>query len=334
MTKRKLSTIVTSVFVLVALCFSMASCGLNFKDKEGTDDIQEENELVSTTALKTEFVNTANVKLMAASEPMMVAETGVITQRLTATVFPETASNKKVDWSVMWADASKTAKVSDFISVTPDSDGSLSATVTCKAAFTGNIIITVTTRQNGFQADCIVSFVGVPSNVHIITNLTPASDGYHVSVGNTYIFDTELSNPFGEVGQAYRNLEVSVVGVGTIKVCGREIHNGGTEKWYSDLATNLDISTIASKFIEATISTDGTITVNVLKSIESYYSYMDRIDSGRTQYYNDHFLEYVTNCYFQIVLTEPKSGATSSFNLVIDPNAVTGVNVSNGEMFF
>ena len=331
MKKTKISIIVTSLLLLVATMFTMVSCTTG--KNPSTDD--ESEELVETTALSAQFVNTENIKLMAASPMMMNTKAATITQKITATVLPETATNKKVDWSVAWADAGKSENVANYLTVTPDSDGSTSATVTCKAAFTGNIVITATTRQNGYKADCVVSFVGVPANINIVTNLTPASDGYHVAVGSTYTFGTELSNPFGEVGNAYKNLEVSVKGVGTIKVASKEVYvSSGNTKWYDDLAKNISIEDIASKFVDASIATDGTITVNVKKSIESYYKYRERIDSGRTQYYQDCFREYVTNCYFQIILTEPKSGVSTSFNVVIDPNAVTGVTVTSGEMFF
>ena len=336
MTKTKISIMLTSLLLIFTLCFSMASCGLNPDDGKNSENVTENEGKteVQVATLKANFVNTENIKLMAASEPVMIASTGVITQKITATVTPETATNKKVDWIVSWADSSNTSNVSDYITVTPDSDGSTSATVTCKAAFTGNIVITATTRQNGYKADCIVSFVGVPANINIVTNLTAESDGYHVAVGNSYTFGTELSNPFGNVGNAYKNLDVTVEGVGKIKVCGREVYNSGSEKWYEDLATELDINTIASKFVTANIATDGTVTVNVIKSIESYYGSLQRIDSGRTQYYTDHFLDYVTNCYFKIVLTEPNSGVSSSFNIVIDDTAVTGVSVASSERYF
>lgn len=126
MTKTKISTILTSLLLVVVLCFSMASCGLNPDDGENSENttVNENENEVKATSLKTEFVNTANVKLMAASEPVMTAATGVITQKLTATVLSENASNKKVDWSVSWADTSHTADVSNFITVTPDGDGS------------------------------------------------------------------------------------------------------------------------------------------------------------------------------------------------------------------
>lgn len=331
MRKKKITIVLTSLLLLVATVFTMVSCGSN----NNTDKDNESEKVIETTALSTEFVNTKNIKLMAASPMMMNTKAATITQKISATVLPANATNKKVDWSVSWADSSNTANVADYITVTPDGDGSTNATVTCKAAFSGNIVITATTRQNGYKADCIVTFVGVPANINIITNLTPASDGYHVAVGSSYTFTTELSNPFGAVGNAYKNLEVSVEGVGQIKVASKEVYvSSGNTKWYDDLAHNVDLNTIADKFIDASIATDGTITVNVKKSIESYYASLQRIDSGRTQYYTDCFREYVTNCYFKIVLTEPKSGVSTSFNVVIDPNAVTGVSVTNTEMFF
>lgn len=331
MKKTKISIIVTSFILLVSMMFTMVSCTTG-----KTPSTEDESEaLVETTALSTHFVNTENVKLMAASPMMMNPKAATITQKITATVFPENATNKNVDWSVAWADAGKSENVSNYLTVTPDSDGSTSATVTCKGAFTGDIVITATTRQNGYKADCIVSFVGVPANINIVTDLTPASDGYHVAVGSTYTFGTELSNPFGEVGNAYKNLQVSVKGVGTIKVAGKEVSvSSGNVTWYDDNAKNISMNDIASEFVEAFIATDGTVTVNVLKSIESYYDTFSRIDGGRTQYYTDCFKEYVTDCYFEIVLTEPKSGVSTSFNVVIDPNAVTGVTVEYSEMFF
>ena len=335
-TRNKIISFVLALATVFTLCFTLVACtDDNTPDNSGETVQTEQVHALSASDFKTEFVNTARVKLMAASAPVMAANTGVITQKITATVLPATATNKKVDWSVAWADSSNTANVANYVTVTPDSDGSTSATVTCKAAFTGNIVITATTRQNGYTADCIVSYVGVPANIEIITNLTPASDGYHVAVGNTYTFGTELSNPFGEVGNAYKTLEVSVQGVGQIKVASKEVYvSSGNTKWYDDLAEIIDINSIASKFIDASIATDGTVTVNVKKSIESYYASMERIDSGRTQYYQDCFREYVTNCYFKIVLTEPKSGVSTSFNLVLDENAVTGVSLASTEMFF
>jgi hypothetical protein len=333
MIQRKLFMIALCFLLLVAFCFNMVACDGN-KLLQQAEEIQSAN-IVQTMSLKTEFVNTENVKLMAASPAVMATSTGVITQKITATVLPATATNKQVDWTVAWADSGNKSNVSDYVTVTPDSDGSTSATVTCKAAFTGNIVITATTRQNGYTADCIVSYVGIPANIEIITNLTEASDGYHVAVGNSYTFGTELSNPFGEVGNAYQKLEVSVVGVGTIQLSTKDVSSSsGNTTWYDSANKNVDLNTLANNFVQASISTDGTVTVNVVKSIESYYGSMTRIDSGRTRHYEECFRNYVTNCYFKIILTEPKSGISTSFNLVLDENAVAGVSLGSTEMFF
>ena len=74
MKKTKISIVVTSLLLLVALCFSMASCGLKPDDGENSKVNEENNaESLEVSSFKTEFVNTAHVVLMAASEPMMAA---------------------------------------------------------------------------------------------------------------------------------------------------------------------------------------------------------------------------------------------------------------------
>lgn len=325
MTKTKISTMLTSILLLVAMCFSIVSC------TDNKQPVDKEEKSVETDVLETEFLNSATISLKASSPMVMATETGTISQKLTATITPATATNQKVDWNVAWADEGKTSEVSDFIVVTPDSDGSTSATVTCKAAFEGNIVITVTTRQNSYKAVCVVTFVGVPANITVSTNLSPTNDAYPVVVGNAYQFGIGLSNPFGNVGSEYQDLQISVSGKGQIKVASKEIYKSGGEKWYEDRV--IDFASIASNFLNVSFE-NNIVNIYVVKSIESYYAYYDVIDSGRTQYYQDCFREYVSDCSFEIVLTEPKSGITNSFYVVIDPNSVTNVSLDANEMLF
>lgn len=82
---------------------------------------------------------------------------------LTATVKPVAADNKTVDWSVSFVDASSawaTGKtVTDYITVTPQSDGSTTATVQCLKDFGAQIKVTVTSRENaGAKAECTIDF--------------------------------------------------------------------------------------------------------------------------------------------------------------------------------
>ncbi|MBQ9117875.1 MAG: hypothetical protein IJY11_01575 [Clostridia bacterium] len=118
----------------------------------------------------------------------------------TATVLPATATNKKVDWSVAWADG-QSGTVTDYVTVTPSSDGSTTASVKCYKAFTGNVVVTVTTRESGYTAECIVTFVGVPTDLTATGTFAESGDGYYYfGVGDTYTYNVDLNNIFGTVG--------------------------------------------------------------------------------------------------------------------------------------
>ena len=128
-----------------------------------TDNVVPQENVIND--FSSEIVSTENV-LLSMSSPM--AEPGTsVSRTLTATVLPATATNKAVDWHCEWVDASNTANVSDYVTVTPASSGSTTATVTCYQAFTSNVIITVITRESGYSATCVVSFIGIPTDIGI-----------------------------------------------------------------------------------------------------------------------------------------------------------------------
>ena len=83
--------------------------------------------------------------------------------QLTATITPDNATNKAVNWSVDFANPSSswaTGKtVTDYVTVTPTSDGALTANVECLQDFGEQIVVTVTSRQNpDAYATCTVDF--------------------------------------------------------------------------------------------------------------------------------------------------------------------------------
>ena len=100
----------------------------------------------------------AGIRLMAMKIPVAEYKTyGVSVQAetaytVTATVYPEDAANKKVDWSVAFANASSTwasgKKVTDYVTVTPSADGALTAVVQNVAAFGEKIVVKTTSRDN------------------------------------------------------------------------------------------------------------------------------------------------------------------------------------------
>ena len=82
---------------------------------------------------------------------------------LTATIEPSNASNRAVDWSVEFVDPSSewaTGKtVTDYVTVTPTSDGALTATVSNLGEFGEQIKVTVTSRDNSAAyASCTVDY--------------------------------------------------------------------------------------------------------------------------------------------------------------------------------
>ena len=82
---------------------------------------------------------------------------------LTAKVKPESADDKTVDWSVSFADPSSSwasgKTVTDYVTVTPVEDGSLTANVQCLKAFGERIKITVTSRANAYaKAECTLDY--------------------------------------------------------------------------------------------------------------------------------------------------------------------------------
>lgn len=117
-----------------------------FKPKHEDSQEQEENE---DDPIPVEVIQTNNISLL--SSTAITAADGTTSKNLTATITPADATNKKVDWSIAFKSASSTwAKgktVTDYVTITPTSDGALTATVTCKKAFGEQIIITVKSRE-------------------------------------------------------------------------------------------------------------------------------------------------------------------------------------------
>lgn len=256
-----------------------------------------------------------------------------ISKTITATVMPATAKNTLVDWSVEWG-GEQTGTVTDYVTVIPASDGSTTATVTCKKPFTGEIVIVCTTREGGYMATCTVTFAGHPTDIALSGSVSEVSGAYNLGIGTSYNYAVTLTNPFNSVGSQFNEVSAIVTGVGQIKVGYMEHFNkSGNDKWYDSSYSTIDLDSIKDSLISVSYS-DGKLTINTLKAIESYYKSTTRLDGGRTLGYNDKFHSYVSDCYFNITLTEAKSGLTKTIKVVFDKSSVTGVKVSSTEMEF
>ena len=325
--------IIVFVLIVILLAGTTASLFLSLRKEPAPEENTETEESALLNDFTAEAENTPHIRLSLSRASGTAADNSV-SKTLTATVIPETASNKAVDWSAEWGDENKTENLAEYLTVTPAADGSTTATVTCKKAFTGTIIITVTTRESGYTASCIVTFAGWPTELVIETEATQSGGYYKVGVGNTYEFGVSLTNPFNSVGSKFNDFTCTVSGVGSFIVGYMEHYNStGTDSWTDSLNKTVTLDSLKDKFISVSYA-DGKITVTTIKAIESYYASSERLDSGRTRAYHDKFRSYVDDCYFKVTIKENVSGLTKTINIRFDDSIVTGVNMSESEIEF
>ena len=163
-----ISIILSGTFALAAIGLGVG-IGLKKPDKNPTADIVMPKEDIVSDNEGNKMNDGVFHNLPIA---MLVSQTPTKTEtsddmktsvNVVATITPDDAANKAVDWTVAFVNASsnwasgKTA--TDYITAEPTTDGALTATVTCKAAFGEQIKITVTSRDNSdASASCTVDY--------------------------------------------------------------------------------------------------------------------------------------------------------------------------------
>lgn len=259
--------------------------------------------------------NSENIELLAS--PMTVSE-NCVTKTLTAVIIPATAEDKTVDWSVAWADTTKTENVQDYIKVVPTGDGSNVANVNCYKQFTGEIIITVTTRTGGFKAKCIATYIGVPTSIKVSSTLAKNENNvYEIQPNSKSSFLIEQESILGDVkAGGYNNYSITTKGVGSVILSYYETYRSGGSNWYDTSDTIYEYNDIMADFITITQS-GNSIVVEAHEPIEDYYKTLNIIDGGRTRAYKDKFRSYVSDCYVLITVTEKTSGLSTSFKVAV-----------------
>ena len=276
------------------------------------------------------------------------ADDGTVSKIITATVLPEDAPDKSVDWSIRWADDAplKDKDISEYLTLTPTADGALTATVTCKKSFRGSVgIIKVETRSGGHRALCMASFDGIPTSMSVgngqygLVEVEGASDVraikrvYGVSDNNK--FAISLDNSFGDVGESYYSQYTisSVTSYGQIVLDDATADRNGLR--FAGKEKTIELSTILNELID--VACDGkNISVIVKKDITSYYESVTATSSyGATYkgYYKKTALKNGIAPYFEVTLTNTylNQSVNVKFWFQID---VTGVSLSNTSITF
>ena len=280
-------------------------------------------------------------------EPVIVTSEQSVDVRIQAYVYPDDAANKEVDFSVAWGTAPThgSEQVNNYLTVTPDTDGSATATVSCKKAFGDDtIVITVTTREGGYTATCTVSFTGVASGISIsdstATKKSSAGRGeyYEVGTGKTYTFDIALTNVFDDVSG---NLSVTEIGGVGNMYFGNGSYNDGGYINFSDM-TQKSIGEFADEFITSATISGNTLTVKTgSKVLENYYSSYGPDEYFITDIYYDRYVveitddtmgykdvgdsfnnqnakynaEHIDSCYFYVTVKDSISGLSQMVKL-------------------
>ena len=280
--------------------------------------------------------------------------------RIEAYVIPENANNREVDFSVAWGEgAQRSAEpVTDYVTVTPESDGSRIATVSCKKAFGDDtIVITVTTRDGGFTATCTVTFEGTPNSLKFVYDDREYSSTEEITVqaNAEYSVKLQLVGEFGEAGEKFGDFEVvSVTMQGKFNAKRRGINNGATlyedtividledPYYYSyDITSGGNESKVtftASQFMECSIEGD-TLTINALRSETSFFypSMPPRTGTRVTYespYYDPRGGGEPSDCRMCVLVKDKVSGVEGLIYIDIEGTAVSGVSLSETELEF
>ena len=280
--------------------------------------------------------------------------------RIEAYVVPENANNREVDFSVAWGEgAQRSAElVTDYVTVTPESDGSRVATVVCIKGFGDDIIlITVTTRDGGFQATCTVTFEGAPSSLKFVYNDTEYSSSSEITVqaNAEYSVKLKLVGEFGEVGEKFGDFEVvSVTMQGKFNAKREGVNNAAVlyedtividleDPYYYayDIATGGNGNKVefdASQFIECSIEGD-TLKVRAIRSEASFFHPSTPPRTGtrvtyESAYYDPRGGGAPSDCRMCVLVKDKVSGVEGLIYIDIEGTAVSGVSLSETELEF
>ena len=217
---------VLTLFAFILVGVMLAGIILGWFDKKEEPPAGEEQQQTEDGDMVVDEAEGSGIRVMSAKiSPSNYEEYGISSmaesaQRLTATITPANATNQEVDWAVVWVNPSSSwasgKTVTDYVTVTPTSDGALTANVECLQAFGEQVKVTCTSRQNpeasaGSKVDYIKRIIS--GTMNYLGDKTGSVN--FTSAGSTYTY-TATSN----VEEIYIDSDDSVftpvTGVGTI----------------------------------------------------------------------------------------------------------------------
>lgn len=272
-----------------------------------------------------------------------------ISKTITATVMPVDAPDKSVDWSIEWCTPIEDKDISEYLTLTPESDGALTVTITAHKGFEGgSAYVTAKTRVGGFTATCLIMYDGAPESLSFIYNGKEVTNTgtINLTAGTTNEITLNLKNTLGAVGSKYGDFEiVKVQGQGRFTLTKQYIVNGsvsstseivfnleeGTYKYKDEvLGNDLTLTIKPEDFFTASIS-GNKLTIKAIKSESSYSNGYPR--TGYRFTYKGTYTDprsggVPDNCIWYILVRDKVSGEESLLHIDI-LSTVTGISLSD-----
>ena len=329
LTKSKVWQII-GVSVLCAVCVLTAVLGIVFGMNHSSEDLNVSKDMASD--IDNGVLHDTTVRLL--SEVATTASDGSVSQTITAVITPADAPNKAVDWSIAWADGDSRASenISNYITVTPASDGALTATVTCKKSFRGSVAyVKVVTREGKFEATSMITFDGIPSSLSVnASGLSTGSgvDGFQYMVStNGASLAIDLTNVFGDVGESYyNNLTFTTSAFGKITIQDYQQSRVGAS--WTGSESQITLESIKDSIFSVKIENNKLI-ITPNKTVEGYYQSVQGGPSGSMMY--GKFKSYVAGSagsalvtpYFKIMVKCGDLNKEFSFRIISSVSSVS-----------
>ena len=290
--KIKWIAVFTAIVLLFAGVISSLVIAIGNKPAESKPDSQTENLATATNENPIVLLSMGQATVQSVPEKTIDDDTtessAYVSQTVTATITPATVVDKYVTWSIAWASDAplKNSNISDYIKITDESQGNLTATVNCYKAFKGSkAVLTCTTRQGNKTATIDVVYEGVPSSMTInspsdVTKYNLGKDSVdQLYAGKTYSLNLALDNIFHSVGSNFNDFEVAVKGVGTVQWADYVVNprGRGFNIDYSNIPT-MTLDSMKDKLVSATVE-GGVLKI---EAKDSYFNYYDTFTPNET----------------------------------------------------
>lgn len=272
--------------------------------------------------------------------------TNYVSQYVTATILPESVTDKYVTWTLKWADnvALKAKSISDYLLIDESTQNALTVKINCYKSFRGsNAILECATRQGNKKATCTIAYDGKPTSMTIASpsgvikyNLGKDSVDSLYS-GQSYTCKLNLYNIFHDAGTSYNSYTVTVQGVGNITT-GLFTRSGRGQGW-SNHSTTVSLDSIKSKLISATC-TNGNLVITAKASYMSYYESCETKNvegNGETTIWTNKYYESQVDSagnkpYF-VITVRNALGFSATYKCIISDN-VESVALSGSTITF